>query len=389
MSGTITSTAAWIDETGIHAPTYNEILDYLKSKYRAIYGDDIYLENDSQDGQALALQASGINDANSMAVAVYNSQSPATAQHAALSSLVKLNGIARQVSSQSTAQALIVGVAGTVISNGVASDSARNRWLLPSSVTIEQSGEVLVMITAKDTGNITAQANTINQIATPTRGWQSITNISAAVSGAPVETNLQLRQRQTRSVALPSLTVLDGIDGAVAAVAGVTLSKIYENPTGAVDSNGLPPHSIALVVTGGAPSDIANAIFIKKTPGCFTYGSTAFNLIDRYGIGNTINYFITEQIAVNVAITLKALNGYASSIGDAVKTAVADYITTSGIGERVMQSRIYLPANLNGNVDSRTFEITSLVLVGGSPDLVIAFNQKAICSAANVAITVV
>src|SRR5260363_207233 len=39
-----------IDATGIHAPSYADVLNALKAQYRAIYGPDVYLENDSQDG---------------------------------------------------------------------------------------------------------------------------------------------------------------------------------------------------------------------------------------------------------------------------------------------------------------------------------------------------
>lgn len=69
-----------VDEHGIHKPDFEVVLDYLKGAYRSIYGADVYLENDSQDRQLLGLFATAINDANSMAVAVYNAFSPASAQ---------------------------------------------------------------------------------------------------------------------------------------------------------------------------------------------------------------------------------------------------------------------------------------------------------------------
>ena len=36
----------YIDETGIHTPEYQEILDDLKAQWREIFGDDLYLEAD-------------------------------------------------------------------------------------------------------------------------------------------------------------------------------------------------------------------------------------------------------------------------------------------------------------------------------------------------------
>ena len=112
-----------VDATGIHAPTYAYLLDWLKGKYREIYGNDIYLEADSQDGQWLAILASAINDANSAAVAVYNAFSPATAPGAALSSNVKINGLTRRTPSNSTVDVKLTGQADTSRRRGEADTS--------------------------------------------------------------------------------------------------------------------------------------------------------------------------------------------------------------------------------------------------------------------------
>ena len=43
----------YIDSTGFHYPDYPTILAFYQSAYRAIYGADVYLEADSQDGEWL------------------------------------------------------------------------------------------------------------------------------------------------------------------------------------------------------------------------------------------------------------------------------------------------------------------------------------------------
>ena len=125
-----------IDAAGIRAPSYGEVLQYFKDQYRNIYGADTYLEADSQDGQLLAVFAMAIHDANTAAVQVYNAFSPATASGAALSSNVKINGLARGVATRSSVDLRIVGQGGTTISGGVALDGDRVQWELPASVTI-------------------------------------------------------------------------------------------------------------------------------------------------------------------------------------------------------------------------------------------------------------
>ncbi|HCT5962039.1 TPA: hypothetical protein OT231_005361, partial [Klebsiella pneumoniae] len=91
----------------------------------------------------------------------------------------------------------------------------------------------------------------VNKINTPTRGWVSVTNPQAATVGVAAETNDELRVRQSQSVALPSLTPFEAVDGAIANISGVTRHKLYENDTDTTDANGLPPRSIAAIVEGG------------------------------------------------------------------------------------------------------------------------------------------
>ena len=103
--------SAVVSSTGITAPALNDILDTLISNFQSIYGVDVYLGPDTQDGQWLGILAQAIYDSNQTAVAVYNQFSPQYAIGAGLSSVVKINGLLREVSTNSTAVVLIVGQA--------------------------------------------------------------------------------------------------------------------------------------------------------------------------------------------------------------------------------------------------------------------------------------
>ncbi len=386
----ITTTAPTIDVNGITAPTYAEVLEYLKDQYRTIYGPDVYLEADSQDGQLLAVFASSINDANAVAIAIYNSFSPATAQNDALSKNVKINGIRRQEASYSTADLLIIGQAGTTIANGIAKDGNGVKWALPVSVVIPPAGQITVTATCQTIGAVPAAAGSITQIGTPTLGWQSVTNPAAAAEGAQVEKDAALRQRQTVSTALPSLTVLDGIIGAVASLPGVTRYAVYENDTDTTDANGLPRHAISFVVEGGDAQAIADAIARKKTPGSPTYGTTSVASVDVYGRPITINFFRPTESPIAAAVRIKALAGYSTQTGDAIKQAIVDYVNGVGIGGGLSGSVEWADAitaanNVGGGV---TFKLTGLTLSGpggaGSPDVGLAFNAAASCTPGSV-----
>ena len=89
---------ATIDETGLHLPDYPTVLEDVKARFRGIYGDDLYLGPDSQDGQLCAVFALALHDAYTLAGSVYNAYSPATAQGTGLSRMVKINGLRRKPS---------------------------------------------------------------------------------------------------------------------------------------------------------------------------------------------------------------------------------------------------------------------------------------------------
>lgn len=385
---------AYIDESGYHFADYPTVLAHYQDAYRAVYGNDVYLEPDSQDGQWLAIQAQASYDLMVLFAAVYNSFAPNTASGVPLSRSVKINGIARKVATFSNADLTIVGQAGTAITNGQAEDGNGIKWNLPASVTIPLSGTIIVNATAVAMGSVQAIAASITKIATPTRGWQTVNNVLAAVPGEPIESDAELRVRQTVSTALPSLSVLDGTLGAVANVPGVTRYKAYENDQNSTDADGIPEHSIAIVVEGGDIQAIGDAIAIKKTPGTGTYGTTTVTTYDEYGVPNDIEFFRPTNVTIGVEVTIDALQGYTTGYDGLIKQAVADSISALAIGSDVLITKLYVPANLPGTQPGTTFDISLIRIkknVGafGTSNIVIAFNEAAMCALIDVTVVVV
>ncbi|NWC62908.1 baseplate J/gp47 family protein [Cedecea sp. P7760] len=387
--------SATVTAQGITAPDYQTVLSTITGYFRQIYGADAYLEPDSKDGQMVALVALAIHDANNTAIQIYNSFSPATGQAAALSSNVKINGITRKIATNSTVDLLLGGTAGTAINNGSVRDQNGVIWNLPAAVTIGVAGTVVVTATCATSGAIAALASTITSINTPTRGWTSATNPAAATVGQSGETDAELRIRQAQSVALPALTPFEAVDGAIANIAGVTRHKLYENDQGVPDSNGLPAHSISAIVDGGDVNQIAQVIRGKKGQGVATYGTTSIVVPDTYGNPHTISFSRPQNVPVFVDITLRVFTGYTSQIGEQIKQAVAEYINSLKIGDSVLLSRVYSPANLGvvSGGNARYYDITEL-LIGKSAGSVsaanvnIAYDGAAACSTDNVKITV-
>lgn len=341
--------APTITAAGITAPPANDILQSLIASIQGIYGSDTYLGSDSQDGQIIGIFSDAMNDANNGIVVGYYNHSPNYAQGAALSAVVKINGVERTVPTNSSCPANIFGVFGTLITNGMAQDQLGNLWNLPTSVLIPASGEIEVTITAQAPGAINAEIGTINIIATPTQGWQGLTNIARATVGQPVQTDASLRRNQAQATNSPGEDTLGNIIGAVSKVPGVSEVTGYENNTDTVDINGMGAHSFGIVALGGTLQNIVNAIGLAKPPGIQTNGNAFGVYVDPRGISKQIFYFILSQIPITTVVTIRAFGGYSSTTNSLIQEAIAAYLSNLAIGEYSYNSRAVAAAGLKGD----------------------------------------
>lgn len=333
----------YVDSTGLHIPTYEDILEDMIAAMKEIYGDDIYLDNSSPDYQLLSIFALKQSDTLQAMAYAYNARSPETAIGASLDSVVKLNGIKRKAASSSTCQVKITGTPFTQILDGAVKDRAGLVWDLPSSVVIDSSGTTYTVVTCRTAGPVSALAGDINQIETPTYGWVSVVNEVAAVLGNTQETDAQLRERQTISTANPSQTMLDGTKGAIAALKNVSRYAVYENDTNVsskTDDNpyALPAHSVTCVVEGGTDEDVAEVIYLYKGIGCYTNGDVEVQYTDQNDYINRIRFFRPVYKDIFVKVVLKKYTGYISTMTVKVREAVYNYLAALTIGSDVSAS---------------------------------------------------
>jgi uncharacterized phage protein gp47/JayE len=370
-----------INSSGLTISSYSDIRDYLIEQAQSIYGSDIYLEEDSQDYQLISAFALLAHDTLNGVQLAYNSFGASTVIGSAQDALYKINGISRKAASYSTCDVTLTGTAGTVITNGKVQDTSGYYWDLPSSITIGSSGTLTTSVTCETIGSITALAGTLNIIATPTAGWTSVTNSAAAIAGTAQETDSAFRSRQALSTENPSQGLVDGTAGGIAGVADVTRVRVYENDTDEIDSNTLPAHSIAAVVEGGTISDIAYEIYYRKTPGCYTYGTTSTEITDLFGNINTIRFFRPTDVPIYVIVNLKKLTGYTTSLATDIQTAIANYLNSLAIGTDVTASALWYEAvSVISDLKSPTFSITSIYIGTSadpttSADITIAFSE--------------
>ena len=389
----ISQIACTVTDTGITAPTYDVILAWYLTQYRAIYGADVVLDNSTQDGQWIAIQAQAMNVCNQAMITVFNSFSPAKAQGAALSSNVKINGITRDPATNSTCDVVISGDVGTVITNGTVQDAAnRNTWNLPARVSIPEGGSVTVTATCSVSGPVTGSIGTLTIIGTPTDGWTGVTNKTAAAIGNPMQTDASLRLQQARSTMLPSVSIMYGIEVGILALPGVSNVKGYENDTDVKDTNGIPANSISMIVEGGDAKEIATVIANKKSMGVPTYGTTTETVTDSSGNQRVINFFRPKETNIYVKLTLKALANYTTTIGQSAAQGIADYLATQDIGSMLYVTRLYKAATLADADGGLTYDILNIEIgrSAGSvaaSNLQLAFNERPVSSVSNVTVS--
>lgn len=358
--------APTISSTGIIIPTYDDIIEYLVDKTKEIYGSDIYLDEDSMDYQFLSSFALLMYDVCQCLVLDYNSHNPDTATGTSLDRVCAYSGITRLEGTASTVLLKCTGTPGTVISYGSALDNNGYTWQMEKEFTLGEDGTAEVNASCTEDGPIQAAIGTITTIVNPTKGWESVTNEYAATIGSSVETDSHLRARREAAVSSEAVTVTQAVLSAVQNVDNVLKAKLYENPGQDIDANGIPAHSICVIAEGGTDEDVAKAIFLKKTPGCNTYGTTSVEVETEIGDTMVINFFRPIYKNVEVVVNIVEIKNYTDTVGNLIKENILNAISELDIGQTLYASDLYYPSlNAITDINNPTFYITGIKVNGG------------------------
>lgn len=123
-------------------------------------------------------------------------------------------------------------------------------------------------------------------------------------------------------------------------------ARVYENDQDAIDANGLPPHSIYCIVEGGADADILDTIWLKKTAGTTTYGTTSGTVNDSMGNPHTLKFSRPTDVNTWVTVNLHTRPGWPTDGAQRIINALTAWaVTNQSIGEEVIQSRLFDPIN--------------------------------------------
>lgn len=417
---------AEITSTGIQGKSLNEYLTDIQTGYTDIDAS-WNIDTDSPDGQVIGIYSEMFANLDEAVVAAYRSKDPDSATGEALNDIGKITGAQRKAATYSVSPITVTGTFGTVIpasTSQVRSSADNTVWTVNDAILIGSDGTGTGYVTCATAGRVTAAPGELSIIGTNLSGWATVTNQSAAVVGNPAETDAAFRVRRTNSVSLAGSNMVDNMYATIANVADVSDVKVYENNLDASDSNGIPGHSIAVVVSGGDQDDIAYAMYTKKNPGAGMYPRWDVETdqwIDT--LPNGVKVDVTSPVTGNVApitfqratslpifvkVDIKKIGLLPSDIDTRIKNAIlADSskdlfegdsaslgFNQNGydIGEVVPAGRLYTPVNkvlgLYGDSYATSITIgTSAGSLSGSP-VQPAYNQIAEFDADNITVTV-
>lgn len=276
-----------IDGNGISIQTFSEILtDLIEGNEDAkglkqIYGDDINVDSNSPDGQWVNTIALAKRDILELLVQIYNAKDPDQAVGIDLDAVCQLCGISRKGGTYTEVN-VVVNTDRTINLSGVdtsspytVSDSIGNEFQLITSVALVSGDNTLAFRSTK-IGLVQVSSNTLNTQVTIALGVVSVNNPSGAYqTGVDQETDAQLRLRRQQSTSLPAQGMNSALTAGLNALTGMNQVVVYENITNATNSDGVPGHSIWVIVDGGAVEEVADIIFKYRNAGCGMYGGTS------------------------------------------------------------------------------------------------------------------
>lgn len=338
----------YIGINGLVTQSLEEIVQDLTQKWQSIYGADINVEQNSPDGQLINILAQEKKDLLDLITSIYNNLDPDRVIGIPQQILYKWNGLFIKAYTYSYVY-IDVNVTGPVNLQGLddnidnadgtgytVTDTAGNRWILANSQSL-QVGSYTLNFRAAQLGAIEALPNTINVMETIVTGVASVNNPAANyITGNQGESSSAFRLRRAQSMATPSQGFDESLQSQLNGLDTVTQAKVYDNRKD-TEVNGIPAHTVWVVVQGGQPDEIGRVIYKNVSPGIPMKGTQSVVIPKQNGDIQTVYYDIPSAVPLYIRMTIK--NFGTTPLGtDYIKEQLAQ--STYNIGETATSAQI-------------------------------------------------
>lgn len=395
-----------IDANGLQTKTYDELQTDLTADLQAAYGDDINLESDTPDGQLMNIYIQATLDNLDLIAQTNAGFDPDQAIGRILDSRVGLNGIQRKAGTFTRTPIQVVtdraltlpGLDASIDDpNGTGytvSDNAGNQFILEETQVVGAAGTYSFEARAQNIGSQLTTPNTITVPVTVVVGVVSVNNPTTFTSlGLAEELDSDLRERRRKSVSISGQGWRDSLKAALDNINGVTYEEVYENTSGATDGDGIPGHSIWVIVDGGDVASIANAIYRKRNAGCGMLGAQVVPITQRDGTIFEVKYDLVVNEDLFIQFHVESINGIDIVDPVALKAGLVTLLVP-GVFQTVNITQL---GTLVQQIDPNAFVVPTVgdgfALTAPGPYANIltpdAKNKRFTVSGANISITVV
>lgn len=335
------------DSYGLQTLTQSEIVEQLTKDFKEIYGEDINVDSNSPDGQLINIFAQILMDQYELLSQVYTSFDPDQAVGVVLDQRCAINGIQRKAGTY-TYVMLDVTVDRSVTLPGldensaedsyIVSDNEGNQFVLANTENLT-AGTTSLRFRAMNIGKVEVLPNTITTPVTIILGVTAINNPSgASEEGSNEETDAELRERRKRSVSISNQGYVDGLYSALANIPDVTAVSVYQNRGSSTDADGIPGHSIWVVIAGGSDKEIGEVMNYKVAGGVGMKGTQSVNVAQADGSVATYYFDRPTSETLYVQLDITPLDGQVivpddikSSLVNGMKFAPNETVDSSAI----------------------------------------------------------
>ena len=317
---------------GFVSKTLTEILGEIEDSEHTIIDPALDVSAERPIGQLNGIIAEREALLWELIAALRASTDPDLAEGSFLDAVCALTGTTRKGPTKSrvtvslTLDATITVPAGTVFA---VSGQPTIRFLTTSTViSVAGAGVYPVICEAENAGPVAALAGTLTIIPTPIPGLTSVINDADAELGRLTETDAELRLRRESELSRVGSTTVSAIRADIEAIEGVQSVRVFENLLDTTDVDGMPPHSIEVLVYDGVVPTVDNDVIAQtlwdnKAP-IRTYGNTSGTAIDNEGNNQTV--YFSRPTLKTVWVTA-AVSTTGAPVGAA--TTLRDYLVTA------------------------------------------------------------
>lgn len=388
-----------VDASGLTIPTIEELLADTVAEQRANVDSNIDTDTEEPVGQLNGVYIPKVRELYETLQIVNNALDPFNAEGMALATVCSLTGTQRRPVKFSFADVTLGLDAGATVFKGSIvqhSDDPSIRFLSDLDVTAGLAGDYIIRFTCDTPGDISAVAGKLSVIASPVSGWNTATNATDATRGNDIESDTALRIRRELQLQRIGSATPDGIRSDVLDLDDAVSVQVYENDTEEIDSNGLRPWSIEVVVYDGTPGGsaldrdlIAQSIYDSRAAATDTFGNTSGTAIKADGDEKKIKFSRPVEKLVWIELTVTG-----SFDPDLVKAALVNLANgPAGIqlpGVDVISLRYEAePLNVPGVTNVTAFAIGFTASPTADADLIIGVRDIAALDTSRIIVTVI